>query len=42
METTLVLIACVVMGLLVGSFLTVVVDRCPVAVRWWHRRACGG
>lgn len=29
METTLVLIACAVMGLLVGSFLTVVVDRVP-------------
>lgn len=28
-ETTLVLIACAVMGLLVGSFLTVVVDRVP-------------
>lgn len=29
MDTTLVLIACIVMGLLVGSFLTVVVDRVP-------------
>jgi leader peptidase (prepilin peptidase)/N-methyltransferase len=29
MSTTLVLIACIVMGLLVGSFLTVVVDRVP-------------
>jgi leader peptidase (prepilin peptidase)/N-methyltransferase len=29
METTLVLIACAVMGLLIGSFLTVVVDRVP-------------
>jgi leader peptidase (prepilin peptidase)/N-methyltransferase len=29
METTLVLLACAVMGLLVGSFLTVVVDRVP-------------
>ena len=29
METALVLTACVVMGLLVGSFLTVVVDRVP-------------
>jgi leader peptidase (prepilin peptidase)/N-methyltransferase len=29
MDTTLVLIACAVMGLLVGSFLTVVVDRVP-------------
>lgn len=29
METTVVLIACAVMGLLVGSFLTVVVDRVP-------------
>jgi len=29
METTLVLVACAVMGLLVGSFLTVVVDRVP-------------
>jgi leader peptidase (prepilin peptidase)/N-methyltransferase len=29
MEMTLVLIACAVMGLLVGSFLTVVVDRVP-------------
>ena len=29
METTLVLIACIVMGLLIGSFLTVVVDRVP-------------
>jgi leader peptidase (prepilin peptidase)/N-methyltransferase len=29
MDTTLVLISCIVMGLLVGSFLTVVVDRVP-------------
>ena len=29
METTLVLIACAVMGLVIGSFLTVVVDRVP-------------
>src|SRR5688572_3093913 len=29
METTLTLIACVVMGLVIGSFLTVVVDRVP-------------
>jgi leader peptidase (prepilin peptidase)/N-methyltransferase len=29
MDTTLVLLACAVMGLLVGSFLTVVVDRVP-------------
>jgi leader peptidase (prepilin peptidase)/N-methyltransferase len=29
MSTTLVLIACIVMGLLIGSFLTVVVDRVP-------------
>lgn len=29
METTLVLTACAVMGLLIGSFLTVVVDRVP-------------
>lgn len=29
MDTTLVLIACIVMGLLIGSFLTVVVDRVP-------------
>jgi len=29
METTLVLLACAVMGLLIGSFLTVVVDRVP-------------
>lgn len=29
METTLVVIACAVMGLLIGSFLTVVVDRVP-------------
>jgi len=29
METTLVLVACAVMGLVVGSFLTVVVDRVP-------------
>ena len=29
MDTTLVLIACIVMGLVVGSFLTVVVDRVP-------------
>ncbi len=29
METTLVLSACIVMGLVVGSFLTVVVDRVP-------------
>jgi leader peptidase (prepilin peptidase)/N-methyltransferase len=29
MDTTLVLIACIVMGLIVGSFLTVVVDRVP-------------
>jgi leader peptidase (prepilin peptidase)/N-methyltransferase len=29
METTLVVAACVVMGLLIGSFLTVVVDRVP-------------
>lgn len=29
MDTTLVLIACAVMGLLIGSFLTVVVDRVP-------------
>ena len=29
METTLVLVACAVMGLLIGSFLTVVVDRVP-------------
>lgn len=29
METTLVLLACTVMGLLIGSFLTVVVDRVP-------------
>ena len=29
MDTTLVMIACIVMGLLVGSFLTVVVDRVP-------------
>ena len=29
MDTTLVLIACIVLGLLVGSFLTVVVDRVP-------------
>ena len=29
MNTTLVVIACIVMGLLVGSFLTVVVDRVP-------------
>jgi leader peptidase (prepilin peptidase)/N-methyltransferase len=29
METTLVLVACVVMGLVIGSFLTVVVDRVP-------------
>jgi leader peptidase (prepilin peptidase)/N-methyltransferase len=29
METTLVLVTCAVMGLLIGSFLTVVVDRVP-------------
>ena len=29
MDTTLVIVACIVMGLLVGSFLTVVVDRVP-------------
>jgi leader peptidase (prepilin peptidase)/N-methyltransferase len=29
MDTTLVLVSCIVMGLLVGSFLTVVVDRVP-------------
>jgi leader peptidase (prepilin peptidase)/N-methyltransferase len=29
METTLVVVACAVMGLLIGSFLTVVVDRVP-------------
>ena len=29
METTLVVLACAVMGLLIGSFLTVVVDRVP-------------
>jgi leader peptidase (prepilin peptidase)/N-methyltransferase len=29
METALVVVACVVMGLLIGSFLTVVVDRVP-------------
>ena len=29
MDTTLVVLACIVMGLLVGSFLTVVVDRVP-------------
>ncbi|TDT18512.1 type 4 prepilin peptidase 1 [Ilumatobacter fluminis] len=29
MDTTLVILACIVMGLLVGSFLTVVVDRVP-------------
>jgi leader peptidase (prepilin peptidase)/N-methyltransferase len=29
MDTTLVVIACIVMGLVVGSFLTVVVDRVP-------------
>ena len=29
METTLVLVACAVMGVLIGSFLTVVVDRVP-------------
>jgi leader peptidase (prepilin peptidase)/N-methyltransferase len=29
MDTTLVLIACIAMGLLIGSFLTVVVDRVP-------------
>src|SRR5690606_13693686 len=29
METTLIVLACVVMGLLIGSFLTVVVDRVP-------------
>lgn len=29
MDTTLVIIACIVMGLVVGSFLTVVVDRVP-------------
>ena len=29
MDTTLVVVACAVMGLLIGSFLTVVVDRVP-------------
>ena len=29
MDTTLVVIACAVMGLVIGSFLTVVVDRVP-------------
>ena len=48
MNTTLVVTACIVMGLVVGSFLTVVVDRVPrggsvvqPAERMWPRAATG-